>query len=123
MPPEWPLRETAEFAGKRALVTGGTRGIGAAVVDRLASGGASVLTTAVVRDARLVLRCLRHAGQTLILLHEERTTITAGDLAALGLARREAEILAWVALGKTDAEVAAILAISQRTVSHTLERV
>jgi DNA-binding CsgD family transcriptional regulator len=74
-------------------------------------------------DARLVLRCLRHAGQTLILLHEERTTITAGDLAALGLARREAEILAWVALGKTDAEVAAILAISPRTVSHTLERV
>ena len=74
-------------------------------------------------DARLVLRCLRHAGQTLILIHEERTTITAGDLAALGLARREAEILAWVALGKTDAEVAAILAISPRTVSHTLERV
>jgi DNA-binding CsgD family transcriptional regulator len=74
-------------------------------------------------DARLVLRCLRHAGQSLILLHEERTTITAGDLAALGLARREAEILAWVALGKTDAEVAAILAISPRTVSHTLERV
>jgi DNA-binding CsgD family transcriptional regulator len=73
--------------------------------------------------ARLVLRCLRHAGQILVLLHEERTTIAAEDLAALGLARREAEILAWVALGKTDAEIATILAISPRTVSHTLGRV
>ena len=38
--------ETAEFAGKRVLVTGGTKGIGAAVVKRLATGGARVLTTA-----------------------------------------------------------------------------
>jgi NAD(P)-dependent dehydrogenase (short-subunit alcohol dehydrogenase family) len=38
--------ETTEFAGKRVLVSGGTRGIGAAVVRRLASAGATVLTTA-----------------------------------------------------------------------------
>ncbi|MFB7502103.1 SDR family oxidoreductase [Streptomyces broussonetiae] len=35
-----------ELAGKRALVTGGTRGIGAAVVRQLLDAGAEVLTTA-----------------------------------------------------------------------------
>src|SRR5262249_25448292 len=45
MQTERPLRESPEFAGKRVLVTGGTKGIGAAVVKRLASGGARVLTT------------------------------------------------------------------------------
>lgn len=34
------------FQGKRALVTGGTKGVGAAVVRRLVEGGAQVLTTA-----------------------------------------------------------------------------
>ena len=35
-----------EFAGKRALVTGGTRGVGAAIVRRLGEAGASVLAAA-----------------------------------------------------------------------------
>jgi NAD(P)-dependent dehydrogenase (short-subunit alcohol dehydrogenase family) len=37
---------THELAGKRALVTGGSRGIGAAVVRHLLEAGAEVLTTA-----------------------------------------------------------------------------
>ena len=49
--------------------------------------------------------------------------LAADDLIVLGLTPRQAEILAWLAVGKTDAEIGKILAISPRTVSHTLARV
>jgi NAD(P)-dependent dehydrogenase (short-subunit alcohol dehydrogenase family) len=39
-------RDSTEFNGKRTLVTGGTKGIGEAVVNRLVRGGATVITTA-----------------------------------------------------------------------------
>jgi NAD(P)-dependent dehydrogenase (short-subunit alcohol dehydrogenase family) len=35
-----------EFTGKRVLVTGGTRGMGEAIVQRLRGAGATVVTTA-----------------------------------------------------------------------------
>jgi len=38
--------QTSEFKGRRTLVTGGTKGIGAAIVDRLIRGGADVIATA-----------------------------------------------------------------------------
>lgn len=38
--------DASEFAGKRALVTGGSRGMGEAIVKRLAHSGAIVVTTA-----------------------------------------------------------------------------
>lgn len=41
-----PENGTRELAGKRALVTGGSRGIGAAIVRQLLDAGAEVLTTA-----------------------------------------------------------------------------
>src|SRR5436309_4700564 len=41
-----PKAEMTEFTGKRILVTGGTRGIGEAIVNRLVRGGGTVLATA-----------------------------------------------------------------------------
>jgi len=38
--------DASEFAGKRVLVTGGTKGIGEAIVNRLRRGGGRVLATA-----------------------------------------------------------------------------
>jgi len=39
-------REAADFNGRRILVTGGTKGIGEAIVERLMRGGGKVITTA-----------------------------------------------------------------------------
>ena len=39
-------REAADFNGRRILVTGGTKGIGEAIVERLIRGGGKVITTA-----------------------------------------------------------------------------
>lgn len=38
--------DPTEFAGKRVLITGGTRGLGRATVDRFLAGGARVITSA-----------------------------------------------------------------------------
>jgi NAD(P)-dependent dehydrogenase (short-subunit alcohol dehydrogenase family) len=40
------MADPSEFQGKRVLVTGGTRGIDQAIVQRFRSSGATVLTTA-----------------------------------------------------------------------------
>lgn len=45
--------DASEFAGKRALVTGGTKGMGEAIVQRLRRGGATVLCTARTLPAAL----------------------------------------------------------------------
>jgi DNA-binding CsgD family transcriptional regulator len=45
------------------------------------------------------------------------------DLLSLGLSAREAEILYWVAQGKTNPEIAVILGIARRTVATHVEHI
>jgi DNA-binding CsgD family transcriptional regulator len=58
-----------------------------------------------------------------LLMKAERLGIQAEQLSHLSLTEREREILALVAAGKTNAEIAAILSISARTVQKHLEHI
>ncbi|WP_406004556.1 SDR family NAD(P)-dependent oxidoreductase [Streptomyces sp. NBC_00987] len=69
-----PLSESLE--GRRALVTGGTKGTGAAIARRLAQAGATVLVTARSRPDDI----------------EEKTFITADLSTAQGAAHVAAEV-------------------------------
>jgi DNA-binding CsgD family transcriptional regulator len=59
----------------------------------------------------------------LLILEEHPPRFSTGSLEPLGLTRREAQVLLWVARGKTDKEVAALLYVSPRTVKKHLEHV
>lgn len=75
---------------------------------------------------RLTVHLLSKPEQNFLVFEEHRRAIDPAALWSLGLTRREAEVLAYVAIGKTNPEIGIILAISSRTVSkhveHILER-
>src|ERR1700730_4589103 len=56
-----------EFAGRRALVTGGSRAIGAAIAQRLIDGGASVVVVARNRHEQTPARATFIEGDILTL--------------------------------------------------------
>jgi DNA-binding CsgD family transcriptional regulator len=74
-------------------------------------------------SARLVVRLVSDAGRSLLLLEEQPRQLSGRGLEAHGLTRREAEVLAWVAEGKTNPEIAAILGLSPRTIGNHLARI
>jgi len=72
---------------------------------------------------RLIVRMLSDCDQVLLHLTEQVTAICPQALQAQGLTTREAEVLAWVARGKTNSDVATILGMRLRTVKKHIERV
>lgn len=75
-------------------------------------------------ESRLRIRLLidGQANRALLLLEEE-APVSAAALAALGLTKREAEVLRWVVLNKTNPEIAVLCDISHRTVQKHLEHI
>jgi DNA-binding CsgD family transcriptional regulator len=65
----------------------------------------------------------RDATTGYLLMKGERLGIHAEQLSRLSLTEREREILALVCIGKTNAEIAAVLSISARTVQKHLEHI
>jgi DNA-binding CsgD family transcriptional regulator len=63
------------------------------------------------------------AQQYRLLLRETVQTLDAEPLQKLGLTRREAEVLFWAIQGKSNGEIAIILAAKVRTIAKHLERV
>lgn len=92
----------------------------APVAEWLASGWRQSLVLA--RDGRS-LRIDSVGGRPAALLVTERAAPASAALARLGLSRREAEVLAHVAHGRTNAEVARLLSVSPGTVKRHLEHV
>jgi len=74
-------------------------------------------------DRRLVVRLIPASGGGLLLLEQRHTAPTPASFESLGLSRREAEVLAWVAQGKTDAVIGTIPSLSSRTVAKHLEHI
>ena len=72
---------------------------------------------------RLTIQLLRSHGGPFLLLSERKLRIAPADIASLGLSPRETEVLAWLAHGKSNAEIAGILGLSPATIKHCLERV
>lgn len=100
---------------------------------RIESEGEGKRLRAVRRDPFIVSRgerCLvanlivdRGKDSHLMRLEEIALNAPAASLAALGLTPREAEVLSWVAQGKTNREIGMILGSSARTVQKHLEHI
>ena len=76
------MSDTLELAGRRALVTGGTKGIGAAVATRLRDSGAAVLITARTRPDDLAAQNLFVAAD--VATAEGCTAVADAAMAQLG---------------------------------------
>ncbi|NBB80400.1 MAG: hypothetical protein GVY36_13330 [Verrucomicrobia bacterium] len=89
------------------------------------SSSRSRLATFVVQPGNFCLNGqIEHVGREWILkIWEETRPLPEDKIIALGLSKRQVEVLHWVAMGRTNPEIAIILGISYRTVEKHLENI
>jgi DNA-binding CsgD family transcriptional regulator len=75
------------------------------------------------RGIPLVIRLLFHPSGCLLLLREEAVDSDWKPLMQLGLSQREAQVLHFIAMGKTGPEIAILLGISHNTVRKHTSRI
>ncbi len=73
--------------------------------------------------ASLLVRLVEDHGLLWLLLDERSRPLDGTRVQANGLTERETEVLQWLAAGKTNMDIAKILAISPRTVEKHVERI
>ncbi|MBK8039474.1 MAG: FHA domain-containing protein [Verrucomicrobiaceae bacterium] len=75
-------------------------------------------------DRRVIVTlCRRREGRCFLLVREESVQAHAARLQALGLSAREAEVMLWITEGKTNPEIALILAVTVHTVNRHVEHI
>jgi DNA-binding CsgD family transcriptional regulator len=74
-------------------------------------------------DRRLVVRLVMEQDGYILTLHNEGLRFDLDPLMRLGLSKREAEVLFFVAMGKTNSEVGIVLGISRLTVGKHMEHI
>ena len=73
--------------------------------------------------ARLIIRRVQQSDRLLLLLSEENSAAAAERLARYQLTPRETEVLRWIAAGKSNAEIGAILGVTTGTAKIHVERI
>jgi DNA-binding CsgD family transcriptional regulator/PAS domain-containing protein len=87
------------------------------------AGGAHRTFTCENGGRRLVARLARQSAfhYVTIVIHEEVSSVDPALLLPLGISKREAEVLTWLAAGKSNAEIASIVGVSPLTAkTHVL---
>jgi DNA-binding CsgD family transcriptional regulator len=77
----------------------------------------------VEHERRLSIRLILNSPDNILILEEEQTAPDLAALERLGLTPREAQVLHWMAEGKTNPEIGIILGASHRTVAKHVQTI
>lgn len=76
------------------------------------------------KGRRVIISLARHkAGRCFLLVREESFTASMEKIQTLGLTEREAEVMHWICLGKTNQDIAKILDVTVHTVNRHVEHI